>query len=289
VYSPDTTSSELPHRVVLGELAFPEAPRWHAGALWFSDMHAHEVLRTDLAGGRDRVVAVPGQPSGLGWLPDGRMLVVSMTDRQLMVFDGSTLECYADLGPWAGFHCNDMVVDAHGRAYVGNFGFDHYSGEPIRPAQLVRVDLDGSVRVVDDSTLFPNGLAITADGGTLITAETYGRKLTAWDVRQDGSLSRKHTFADLPATFPDGICVDADGAVWVADITGRQVLRVLEGGEITAAVSTGDRAAYACMLGDPDRRTLFICTALASGPASRELRSGCIEAVRVTVPGAGWP
>jgi len=252
-------------------------------------MHAHEVVVTDGDGTRETVLAVSGQPSGLGWLPDGRLLVVSMVDRRLVVFDGRSVEPYADLSRWAGFHCNDMVVDAQGRAYVGNFGFDHYSGQPITPATLVRVDRDRSVHVVDESTLFPNGLAISPDGGTLIAAETYGRKLTAWEIRPDGSLSGKRTYAHLDGAFPDGICVDAEGAVWVADIAGRQVLRVVDGGEITDVVSTRERGAYACMLGGPDRRTLFICTAQGSGPATRQRRLGRIEAVQTTVPGAGLP
>jgi sugar lactone lactonase YvrE len=275
--------------VVLEGLAFPEAPRWHEGRFWFSDMHAHEVMVTDLDGRRETVVEVPQQPSGLGWLPDGRLLVVSMVDRRLLRLDGGGLTEVADLTPWAGFHCNDMVVDHDGRAYVGNFGFDHYRGQPVTPARLVRVDPDGSVTVVDEHTLFPNGMVVTPDGGTLVVGETYGRRLTAWDRRPDGSLTGRRLFADLAPGVPDGICLDAEGAIWVADPRAHEVLRVLEGGEVTDRVPTGERGAYACMLGGDDRRTLLVCTALASGPVTAQQRAGRIEATRVPVPGAGLP
>ena len=275
--------------VLLEGLSFPEGPRWRGGRLWFSDFYAHEVVAVDPAGRRERIATVPGQPSGLGWLPDGRLLVVSMTDRKLLRLDPDGLHVAADLWDLAGFHCNDMVVDAEGRAYVGNFGFDHYTQTEEKPANLIRIDPDGTVSVAAEGLRFPNGAVITPDGRRLIIAETRGQRLTAFDRAPDGALSNRRIFADLGPNFPDGICLDAEGAVWVADPRNREAIRVREGGAITHRIPTGERGAYACMLGGEDRRTLFVCTALASGPKAAAMRSGRIEHVRVEVPGAGLP
>jgi sugar lactone lactonase YvrE len=182
-----------------------------------------------------------------------------------------------------------MVVDGAGRAYVGNFGFDRHRGEPERATSLARVDPDGRVARAADDLLFPNGTVITPDGRTLIVAETLAHRLTAFDVAADGSLARRRGFAQLDGCFPDGICLDAEGAVWVADARAPRVIRVLEGGRIERTVSTGERFAFACMLGGPDRCTLFVCTNTGSGPAMADKRDGRIEAVGVAVPGAGWP
>lgn len=267
-------------RVVVEGLRFPEGPRWHDGALWFSDMHAGAVRRWD-----ESVLEVPGQPSGLGWDPEGRMLVVSMEDRRLLR-DG---EPYADLSGVATGRCNDMVVDGLGRAYVGNFGFDYLAGEAPRPAAMAFVDVDGSVSVAAEDLEFPNGTVITPDGGTLIVGESFGRRLTAFSVAADGSLSDRRVWAALPGrALPDGTCLDADGAVWAASPTTNEVLRVAEGGEVLDRVET-DRGAYACMLGGGDRRTLFVCVAEGSLPAETEDGGGQIVAVDVDVPGAGWP
>lgn len=276
--------------VLLDGLTFPEGPRWRDGRLWFSDFYSHRVIAVDPAGRAETIAEVPAQPSGLGWLPDGRLLIVSMRDRRLLRRepDGRLVE-HADLSGLAAWHCNDMVVDAHGRAYVGNFGFDNHGGAEEQPANLIRVDPDGSVHLADSGLRFPNGSVITPDGRTLVVGETRGACLTAWDIGADGSLSNRRRWADLDNGYPDGICLDAEGAIWVADPRNKEVVRVREGGEIADRISMGDRGAFACMLGGDDRRTLHVCTALRSGPATAELRSGRIETIRVAVPGAGLP
>ena len=274
---------------LLEGLTFPEGPRWHDGRLWFSDFYAHEVVAVDLDGRRETMAEVPGQPSGLGWTPDGRLLVVSMTDRRLLRQDPGGLVEVADLSGLAGYHCNDMVVDGDGGAYVGNFGYNSHDGDDFKLADLIRIEPDGTASVAAAGLAFPNGSVITPDGGTLIVGETRGHILSAWDRAADGGLSNRRVWADLDGGFPDGICLDAEGAVWVSDPRNKETIRVLEGGEVTERISTGDYGSFACMLGGGDRRTLFICTCLQSGPGTAELRSGRIETVQVEVPGAGWP
>ena len=276
--------------VLLDGLAFPEAPRWRDGELWFSDMTAQKVMRVSLDGKVSTVVEVPGQPSGLGWLPDGRLLVVSMTDRRLLRLDPAGLTVVADLSAWAPFHCNDMVVDEKGRAYVGNFGFDLPAKAEAKPTVLILVTPEGKASVVAEDLSFPNGSVITADGRTLIVAESFGARLTAFAVAQDGSLSNRRVWARLEAAGPDGICLDAEGAVWVASPIGREVLRVREGGEVTHRIATENQA-VACMLGGPDRRTLFVlsCQIISEREKSYALKSGRIETVRVDVAGVGLP
>lgn len=278
-------------RVLLDGLVFPEGPRWHEGRLWFSDMHAYEVVAVDLEGRRETIVEVPNQPSGLGWLPDGRLLVVSMTDRKLLRLDPGGLAVHADLSDLAPFHCNDMVVDAQGRAYVGNFGFNTFAGEEPRATCLIMVSPDGEARVVADGLLFPNGTVITPDGGTLIVAESRGRRLTAFAVSPDGLLSNPRVWAQLDVP-PDGICLDAEGCIWVAVPTNPGgFIRVTEGGEIKERIDLADRGGFACMLGGADRRTLFLLEAFTSRPdAMRERRgNGRIRVVEVDVPGTGLP
>jgi sugar lactone lactonase YvrE len=274
---------------VVDGLTFPEAPRWHDGTLWFSDFYSHRVLRVDGGGRLQTVVEVPNRPSGLGFPADGTVLIVSMLDRRLLRFDGRRLHVVADLSSFATGPCNDMVLDGQGRAWVGNFGFDHHHGEAPRTTCLVRVDPDGTVTRVADDLFFPNGTAITPDGRTLIVAETRGHRLTAFAIEPAGTLTGRRVFAPLDDCFPDGICLDAEGAVWVSDARTPRVLRVFDGGRVERAIATGDRNAYACMLGGADRRTLYICTNTGSGPAMAETRAGRIESVRVDVPGAGWP
>ncbi len=267
-------------------LGFLEGPRWRDGRLWFSDFVSRKVHTVDLDGNVADVVEVEHVPSGLGWLPDGRMLVVSMEDRRVLREDGGALALHADLSSDATYHCNDMVVDAQGRAYVGNFGFNYEAGEAPVGAKLMRVDLDGSARVAADELMFPNGTVITPDGRTMIVGESFGARLTAFDVADDATLSNRRVWAQFTeGRLPDGNCLDADGAIWVASPTTKEVLRVREGGEITDRVATGDREAIACMLGGDDRRTLFV---LASTLA-REPGSGAISTVTVDVPGAGLP
>ena len=268
---------------------FPEGPRWHEGKLWVSDMQSRWVTTVDLQGKAEKIVEVPGSPSGLGWLPDGRLLVVSMTDRRLLRLDGEGLSEVADLSRLASFHCNDMVVDWRGRAYIGNFGFDFAAGAPVSPAEIVLVTPEGQARVVSAGLLFPNGVVITPDGQTLIVAETFGHRLTAFDLEPDGALSHRRVWADLEAAFPDGICLDAEGAIWVAAPEPGEVLRVREGGTITHRVKVSTRP-YACMLGGPERRTLFVCTAESAVPGrGRRQVGGRIEIVVVEIPGEGLP
>jgi sugar lactone lactonase YvrE len=274
---------------VVGGLTFPEAPRWRDGKLWFSDFYTHRVLTVTPGGRLETIVEIPQRPSGLGWTPDGALLVVSMLDRRLLRVDGGKPRVVAELSSLATGPCNDMVVDAAGRAYVGNFGFDRHRGEPPRTTCIARVDPDGRVTRAADELSFPNGTVITPDGRTLIVAETLAHRLTAFDVAADGALSNRRVFAALEGCFPDGICLDADGAVWVADARRPRVLRVLDGGHIERTIATGARFAFACMLGDDDRRTLYLCTSTGSGPAMADKRDGAIERVRVDVPGAGLP
>ncbi len=275
--------------VLLDGLAFPEGPRWHDDRLWFSDMHNHCVRTVDLDGNTEVIIGVPNRPSGLGWLPDGRLLVVSMTDRRLLRLDPEGLSEVADLSALASFHCNDMVVDVQGRAYVGNFGFDLDARAPVRTAELVLVTPEGETCVVADGLSFPNGAVITPDGRTLIVGESFGACLTAFHVAPDGLLSGRRSWAKLEAAVPDGICLDAEGAIWVASPVSAEVLRVCEGGEVTERVAVSTQA-YACMLGGRERRTLFMCTAASSSPEeTRAAATGRIEVVEVDVPGAGLP
>lgn len=286
-------------RLLISGLHFGEAPRWREGKLWFSDFFDFAVKTVDLDGNVDVVVNVPGRPSGLGWMPDGTMLIVSMTDRTLLRFDGAELAVHADLSQIATFHCNDMVVDVTGRAYVGNFGFDLDTAEvggtldevlaAHDGATLARVDPDGSVHAAADGLVFPNGKVITPDGRTMIVAESFANRLTAFDIAANGSLSNRRVWADLGRRVPDGICLDADGAVWVANPTINECFRVAEGGNILDVVETDNRC-FACMLGGPERRTLFMVTSrysLAHEAAAQ--RTGAISTVEVTVPGAGLP
>jgi sugar lactone lactonase YvrE len=275
--------------VLLDGLAFPESPRWHDGKLWFSDMFMHQVMTVTADGKAETVLSVPQQPSGLGWLPDGRMLVVSMHDRRLLCLDPGGLTVVAELGDMAHFHCNDMVVDRHGRAYIGNFGFDYEAKQPAKTTVLILVTPDGKKRVVAEDMFFPNGSVITPDGGTLIVAETYARRLTAFTITQDGSLTGRRVWAKLQGATADGICLDAEGAIWAASPVSSEVVRVREGGEITHRIPV-ETQGIACMLGGEDRRTLFILSApLVAAEEGRKLKRGRIETARVDVPGAGLP
>ncbi len=286
-------------RLLASGLHFGEAPRWHDGELWFSDFFDYAVKTVDLAG-RVRVrVSMADRPSGLGWLPDGRLLIVSMTARRLLRLDDHRLVQHADLSQIATFHCNDMVVDSVGRAYVGNFGFDLDTAEingtldkvvaAHSGATLARVDPDGSVHAAADGLMFPNGTVITPDGRTMIVAESFGRRLTAYDVAGDGSLSNRRVWADLGRRTPDGICLDADGAIWVANPITPECFRVAEGGEILDVIETDNRC-FACMLGGAERRTLFMLTSqfsLAVEAAVR--RTGNVLIADVGTQGAGLP
>ena len=279
-------------------LTFGEGPRWHEGKFYFSDFYSHKVFSLDMDGNYELVVEVQGQPSGLGWMPDGTMLIVSMKDRKLLGFYNNKLSEVADLSDLAGFHCNDMVVDNKGNAYVGNFGFNTYSGEDVRAANLILIRPGQAPCVAADDLLFPNGTVITPDGKTLIIGETYAARLTAFDINEDATLSNRRIWADFTLNakegsvpVPDGMCLDAEGAIWVASPTTASVIRVKEGGEILDRIPV-ETNAYACMLGGEDLKTLFICTSNASGvdpEAAVKEKSGKIEIVKVDVPGAGKP
>ncbi|MCC7076326.1 MAG: SMP-30/gluconolactonase/LRE family protein [Acidimicrobiia bacterium] len=278
---------------VLAEgFAFPEGPRWHDGLLWFSDMHAGEVRTVD-ASGESRVrFEVDAGPSGLGWMPDGTLLVVSQEDHRVLRWDGRALTGHADLEGVAAGPCNDMVVDARGNAYVGNFGFDLYAGETPVPTCLALVTPKGDVSVAAADLLFPNGAVVTPDGTTLVVGETFAAQLTAFDIGPDGSLGNRRIWARLaPGDVPDGCCLDAAGAIWVASPTTGHVVRVEEGGHVTDRVTVSEeRSAYACMLGGADGRTLFCCTSSEMLPSlTCEARSGAIETVAVDIPHAGLP
>ena len=275
--------------VILDDLTFAEAPRWRDGHLWFSDFYAHEVIAVDLEGNRETIVSVPEQPSGLGWTPEGQLLVVSMRDQKLMRLEGNRLVEHADLSRHSNYWCNDMVVDQFGGAYVGNFGYNRRAGETPRPTTLVRVTPEGNVSVAADGLWFPNGTVITPDGKTLVVGETRGHRLTAFDIGADGMLSNRRIFAETKNLYPDGICLDQEGAIWVADPRNKEVVRFRCGGEVTDRIVLGDRGAYACMLGGKNRRTLFVCTNTDSGPEIAFRRTGKIEVTTVEVPGAGLP
>ena len=287
-------------RTVLDGLYFGEGPRWHEGSLWFSDMHDHRVVRTSLDGTATTVVTIThDEPSGLGWLPDGRLLVVAMeTQRLLRVEHDGTVAEHADLSHIARGSINDMIVAADGTAYVGDMGSRiHDPSSPRVAGQTIRVDPDGTVSCAADDLRSPNGHILTDDGRTLIVAESGGSCLTAFTVAADGSLSGKRTFAELKPTKPglsfappDGVCLDEQGAVWVADPINAVVTRVVEGGEVTDLITFDDVIPVACVLGGVDRRTLLVCVAADwKRDVVMKARSGRIDAVDVAVAGAGRP
>ncbi len=275
--------------ILVEGLIFPEGPRWYKNKLWFSDMEAMTVMNVDLEGNLETVVRVPGRPSGLGWLPDGRMLIVSMLDRRLLRLDQNGLKEIANLKELATYHCNDMVVDKKGNAYIGNFGFDLSSGEQPKPAEIILVSSDGQARIVADNLMFPNGTVITPDGKTLIVGETWGAQLTAFDIEPDGALSNRRVWASTKQAVPDGICLDEEGAIWIASPLGPDVIRIQEGGEVIQRITTSAKA-YACMLGGPDRKTLFICTSEPPDPfINGKKQGGRIETIAVNAAGVGLP
>jgi sugar lactone lactonase YvrE len=291
--------------VLLTGLGLGEHPRWYEDRLWFTDMATNLVSTVDLDGRSETVAEVPSMPMGLGWLPgalsgaaahrrgaaaapdlaQGRLLIVSSGDGKLLRREpDGTMTTHADLSGLSGFPWGDMVVDGRGNAYVGNIGFEFGEGEPA-PGLVALVTSDGTVRQVADDVQFPNGMAITPDGATLILAESYGNRLTGFDIDADGTLTNRRVWADLPGGFPDGICLDAEGAIWYADVPNQRCVRVREGGEVLQTVEL-DRGCFACALGGPDRRTLFL---VASAWPPSDTPQGQILTVEVSVPGAGWP
>ena len=270
-------------------LAFPEGPRWHKQRFWFTDQHARRIYCTDTDGDLKVIAETGDLPGGLGWLPDGTLLVVYMTERRVMQWNGDQLVSYADLSRHASFHCNDMVVDKQGRIYVGNFGFDLHGGEAQRNAELIMIGPDGNVSLFDDSVVFPNGCVIPPEDDRLIVAETFAHRLTEFRLRPDGSASSSGLWADLGAATPDGICLDEEGMIWVASPGTKELFRVKRGGERVATCSTRG-VPYACMLGGGNRKTLYICTSETDDPREAASRkSGRIECADVDVVGAGLP
>ena len=287
--------------VVREGLGFGEGPRWHDGRLWYSDFYRHGIFSM-AADGSDEVLEheVPTQPSGLGWLPGGDLLCVSMTDQQVLRFHDGEVTTFADISEYCVFWANDMVVSPTGFSYVRNFGFDldarlaelgveRFMAEPPPSTNLVVLGPDGVIVQVVPDMDFPNGTVITPDGATLIIGETFGSKHTAFDIGADGTLANRRVWAPLEMAATDGMCLDAEGQIWFANALTHQCVRVAEGGEITGTVHCSQRA-FACMLGGDDRRTLFVMTAGSSDRFEiAERTEGRIEAVRVDVAGAGTP
>ncbi|TFG01891.1 MAG: hypothetical protein EU539_13580 [Promethearchaeota archaeon] len=275
-------SSTLRTEVLLDGLKFPEGPRWKDRKLWFSDMEDHKVLTVDMDGNVEVILERSNRVSGLGWTPEDKLLVISMEDRKLLQFDEGEVKEVADLSAHATYHLNDMVVDKKGRAYIGNFGFDYFNNATFVPAELILVYPDGNYKIVAEDMAFPNGTVITPDDKTLITAETFAAKLTAFDINEDGTLNNRRVWAKLRALAPDGICLDEEGGIWVAAPGRHRVVRVIEGGKITHKIKV-ETDAYACMLGGKNNTTLFIAT------SSHSRDQGRIEYVEVEVPKAGLP
>ena len=286
-------------------MSYLEGPRWHDQRIWFSDFYTYRVYSAAEDGSDVRVEAeVPQQPSGLGWLPDGRLLIVSMRDARVLRREpDGTLVCHADVSGYVGGLLNDMVVDSRGRAFIGEFGFDLMGGADLRPGSLLRVDPDGTVTRAAGDMWFPNGSVITEDG-TLLVCETFGNRITAFDIAENGALTNRRTwaqFGELPAArelekvlpqvvvAPDGCCLDADTQLWVADGIGNRVIRVRRGGEITEEIRPGT-GVFACMLGGADGRTLFACTAPDFAEEARKnAREASLVTARVDTPRAGLP
>ncbi len=276
--------------LLVGGVDFGEGPRWHAGRLWYSDFYQRSVYQVAADGTRSAVHdGFTDRPGGLGWMPDGSLLVVSMTERKLLREVDGAFVLHADLSDLATGHCNDMVVDATGNAYVGNFGFDLEGGGEIAVAKLILVRPDGTTEAVADELLFPNGSVITPDGTTLIVGETFGAGYTAFKISPDGTLTDRRRWAEVPGMYPDGCSLDTEGGIWFSDALGSQVVRVTEGGTITDRIAT-PMPTYACMLGGDHGTTLHILCAPGSHPDEVAGKAGgAIYTVTVAHPHAGRP
>jgi sugar lactone lactonase YvrE len=271
-------------------IVFGESPRWRDGRLWFSDWGAQEIVAVDPEGRSEVIVRMPSSPFCIDWLPDGRLLVVSASDGLLLRREpNGSLVTHSDLSGLSNHPWNDIVVDGRGNAYVGNIGFDFPDGE-FAPGTLALVTPDGSARQVADGVAFPNGVVVTPDNSTLILAESYGNRLTAFDIAADGGLSDRRVWADLSDGVPDGICLDAEGAVWYGDVPNKRCVRVREGGEVLQTIDL-EGGCFACMLGGVDRKTLFMVSQEWSGMVSSgdEERTGRLLIVPAPAAGAGWP
>ena len=276
-------------RVLAEGIGLGESPRWHEGRLWFADWVAHEVIALDPDGKSEVMAHVDAFPFSIDWLPDGPMLVTAGRELLRMEADGS-LAPHADLGELTEFGWNEIVVDAGGNAFVNGPGFDLMGGGEPAPGIVAVLRPDGSAEIVDEGIAFPNGMAITPDGSTLIAADSYAKELIGWEIGEHGTLSKRRTWAELGEGVPDGICMDAEGAVWYADVPNRRCVRVAEGGAVLDTLEA-DRGCFACMLGGSDGRTLFIAAQEWSGPEGigREPRTGQILVAEAPAPHAGRP
>jgi sugar lactone lactonase YvrE len=275
--------------VVLEGVAFPESPRWHEGRLWFSDWIAGEVIALEPGGAPEVMARVDAFPFSIDWLPEGPMLITAGGEVLRMEPDGS-LVTHADLGDHTDYGWNEIVVDGRGNTYVNGAEFDLMGGGEFAPGCIALLAADGSARRVAEGLAFPNGMAVTPDGSTLIVAESYGKKLTAFEIDADGGLADPRVWADLGDGVPDGICIDAEEAVWYADVPNRRCVRLLEGGEVLATVDL-DRGCFACMLGGSEGRTLFMVAQEWSGTGGvgDGERTGRVLAVEAPAPHAGHP
>jgi sugar lactone lactonase YvrE len=282
---------EMPElELLMTGLVFPESPRWHDDRLWLADWGAQEIIAVDLQGQSEVIAHVPSFPFCIDRLPDERLLIVSGGNGLLLrrERDGS-LVTHADLTSLADQPWNEIVVDGRGNAYVNNIGFDFPDGE-FAPGIVALVTPDGSVRQVADDVAFPNGMVVTPDNGTLILAESYGAKLTAFDIAPDGSLTNRRVWADLGDGAPDGICLDAEGAVWYGDVPNQRCVRVREGGELLQTIEL-DRGCFACALGGADGETLFLIANEWGGPEGMAAGAaiGQVLTTRAPALGTGWP
>ncbi len=280
--------------VLVGSGTFYEGPRWHEGRWWVSDFYRQTVFAITPEGEEEAVLRVDQQPSGLGWLPDGTLLVVSMKDRRLLRYTPAhVVEEVADLSGLASGHLNDMVVDQRGRAWIGNFGYDLMGGGPPSLANLIRVDPDGTASVVAEELSFPNGSVVTPDGRTLIVGESGAMRYTAFTIVDDGSLADRRVWAEMsdPPVAPDGCCLDAEGHIWAADAFGNRCVRVAEGGAMLDEIRAPDGlGVYACMLGGEAGRTLLMCCAPGFQEHERAAASDAVlMTVDVEVAHAGCP
>jgi sugar lactone lactonase YvrE len=276
--------------VLVDGFEYLEGPRWRDDRLWMSDMFGGQVFTVSLDGVVKTVAEVPGKPSGLGFLPDGTPLVVSMKDRRVLRLENGELNLHAALGWLVTGDANDMVVDTKGRAYVGNFGFDLFGGADFRSTIIIMVTPAGEVRVVAEEMAFPNGTVIFPEGEMLVVAESFGHTLTAFDIASDGTLSNRREFAGLGEYRPDGICLDQEGAIWVSAFNHGEFLRVIEGGTITHRIRLSERYAVACQLGGNDGRTLFCFTCEGAWEEICVGKSRArVEVTTVDIPGAGSP
>lgn len=272
-------------------ISLGESPRWHDGRLWFCDWGAQQVIALDPGGSSEVMFGIDSFPFSIDWLPDGTLLIHSSHDRRLLCrgADGGFVT-HADLSALSEWGFNEIVVDGRGNAYVNAVNFNFMAGEPTRGGIIAVVSADGSAKQVADDVMFPNGMAVTPDNSTLIVAESHACRLTAFDIAANGDLSNRRVWADLGSDPPDGICIDAEGAVWYADVPHKHCVRVAEGGEVLQTIEV-DRGCFACMLGGDDGRTLFIVAAEWNGPAQagQGPPKGVVMAAAVDVPHAGWP